>query len=76
VTPKALTPSQHQAASLLGAGRTQAEAAEECATTTTSVRRWLKREDFAQLVKDERERVLDANPTARSGTRACSRRNS
>lgn len=66
MTPKPLTPSQHQAAALLGAGYDQGQAAAEVGTTTTSIRRWLKRDDFAALVKEAREKALDENPTARS----------
>ncbi len=66
MTPKPLTPAQHQAAALLGAGYSQAQAADECGTTTTSIRRWLKRGDFEALVKEAREKALDENPTARS----------
>jgi hypothetical protein len=66
VTPKPLTPEQHQAAALLGAGYDQGQAAAEVSTTTTSIRRWLKRDDFAALVKEAREKALDENPTARS----------
>ncbi len=66
MTPKPLTPAQHQAAALLGAGHDQAQTAAEVDTTTTSIRRWLKRDDFAALVKEAREKALDENPTARS----------
>jgi hypothetical protein len=66
VTPKPLTPAQHQAAALLGAGYDQGQAAAEVGTTTTSIRRWLKRDDFEALVKEAREKALDENPTARS----------
>jgi hypothetical protein len=66
VTPKPLTPDQHRAADLLGRGFSQAEVAGELTTTTTSIRRWQKRDDFATLVKQAREQALDANPTARS----------
>lgn len=66
MTPKPLTPAQHQAAALLGAGYDQGQAAAEVGTTTTSIRRWLKRDDFAALVKEAREKALDENPTARS----------
>lgn len=66
MTPKPLTPDQHQAAALLGAGYDQAQTAAEVKTTTTSIRRWLKRDDFAALVKEAREKALDDNPTARS----------
>lgn len=66
MTPKPLTPSQHQAAALLGAGYDQAQTASEVGTTTTSIRRWFKRDDFAALVKEAREKTLDENPTARS----------
>lgn len=62
---RALSPSQHLAAQMLGEGRTQNEVADECGTTTTSVRRWGKRADFQELVKSHRERRLDANPSAR-----------
>jgi hypothetical protein len=66
VTPRPLTPSQHQAAQLLGEGRDQTAVAKEVGTTPTSIRRWLKREDFAALVKAAREKRLDENPTARA----------
>jgi hypothetical protein len=66
VTPRPLKPEQHQAAQLLGEGHDQQATADEVGTTTTSIRRWLKRDDFAALVKEHREKRLEANPTARA----------
>jgi hypothetical protein len=66
VTPRPLKPEQHQAAQLLGEGRDQQATADEVGTTTTTIRRWLKRDDFAALVKAAREKRLDENPTARA----------
>ncbi len=63
---KPLTSTQHRAAALLGQGRTQEETAAECGTTGTTVRRWLKRDDFTAEVKVARDAAIDANPSARS----------
>lgn len=63
---KPLAPKQHQAADMIGAGHTYAEAAAEVGVAARTVRRWTKREDFAAAVKQRRGAELDANPSARA----------
>jgi hypothetical protein len=60
-----LTPKQQKAADLLGRGWSKKLTAAEVGTTPTSIRRWLKREDFKKLVTRRRESVVSENPTAR-----------
>jgi hypothetical protein len=61
-----LKPHHHLAAQLLGEGRTQEEAAQAVEKSKTALRNWLKRDDFAALVKAEREKRLDEQPSARA----------
>jgi hypothetical protein len=60
-----LTPKQQKAADLLGQGWKQKLVASEVGVSTTSIRRWLKREDFRALVTRRAESVLSSAPTAR-----------
>jgi hypothetical protein len=66
VAQKPLSPKQHQAADLIGAGHTYTESAGAVGVAPRTVRRWMRREDFRALVKQRRGAELDANPTARA----------
>jgi hypothetical protein len=50
-TPLPLTPTQRQAASLLGAGKGPTETAATVGVSRSTLARWRKREDFAGLVE-------------------------
>ena len=63
--PAPLTPKQQRAADLLGRGWTKSRTAREVGTSGTSIRRWLRRDDFRALVERRRESVVSENPTAR-----------
>lgn len=63
--PAPLTPKQQRAADLLGQGFAKSRVGREVGTSGTSIRRWLKRDDFQALVNRRRESVVSANPTAR-----------
>jgi transcriptional regulator len=63
---KPLTPAQQRAAQLLGQGWKQKTVAAELDTTDKSIQRWKKLPGFAALVKQARDRVLDAAPTAKA----------
>jgi Homeodomain-like domain len=54
----------HSAAALLGRGASQAEAAEAAGVGRRTVQDWLRREDFAALVRDLREREAGSEPGA------------
>jgi hypothetical protein len=61
-----LNSAQHRAARLLGLGRTAESVAAEVGTSSTSIRRWKRRDDFAALVKQARDDAIDEAPSARS----------
>jgi hypothetical protein len=62
---KPLDQRHHQAAALLGRGAPQADVAEGVGVSRRTVADWLKRDDFAELVRAERARAIDAQPTMR-----------
>jgi hypothetical protein len=61
-----LTPKQQKAADLIGRGWTKSRAAREVGTSGTSIRRWLRRDDFRALIERRRESVIAKNPTPRA----------
>jgi transposase len=66
VSEKPLGASQRQAADLLGAGWEQKQVASKLGISTSTVRRWLKREDFAARVLRGREAAMSENPSAKA----------
>lgn len=65
-----LTPAMHRAAELLARGWEQQRVASEIGVGSRTVRRWAAREDFAELVRQSRQRLLEENPTAESVLRS------
>jgi hypothetical protein len=61
---KPLDERHHSAAALLGQGATQAEAAEAAGVRRRTIQDWLKRDDFAALVREARGREADSEPGA------------
>jgi hypothetical protein len=61
---KPLDERHHSAAVLLGQGATQAEAAEAAGVRRRTIQDWLRREDFAALVREAREREAGSEPGA------------
>ncbi len=61
---KPLDERHHRAAATLGQGGTQAEAAEAAGVRPRTVQDWMKRDDFAALVRELREREAGAEPGA------------
>lgn len=61
---KPLDERHRRAAALLGQGATQAEAAEAAGVRRRTIQDWLRRDDFAALVGDLRERDAEAEPGA------------
>lgn len=61
---KPLDERHHRAAALLGQGGTQAEAAEAAGVQRRTIQDWMKRDDFAALVRELREREAGSEPGA------------
>lgn len=61
---KPLDERHHSAAALLGQGATQAEAAEAAGVRRRTIQDWLKRDDFAGLVREARGREAESEPGA------------
>jgi hypothetical protein len=61
---KPLDERHHRAAAALGQGGTQAEAAEAAGVRRRTIQDWMKRDDFAALVRELREREAGSEPGA------------
>jgi hypothetical protein len=61
---KPLDERHRSAAALLGQGATQAEAAEAAGVRSRTIQDWLRRDDFAALVREAREREAGSEPGA------------
>lgn len=61
---KPLDERHHSAAALLGQGATQAEAAEAAGVRRRTIQDWMKRDDFAALVREARGREAESEPGA------------
>jgi hypothetical protein len=61
---KPLDERHRSAAALLGQGATQAEAAEAAGVRRRTIQDWMKRDDFAALVQETREREASSEPGA------------
>lgn len=61
---KPLDERHHHAATLLGQGATQAEAAEAAGVQRRTIQEWAKRDDFAALVREARGREAGSEPGA------------
>jgi hypothetical protein len=66
VPEQLLTAEMHRAASLLGRNWSVKDVAFEIKVSEKTIQRYKKRADFQAAVKEARDRVLDANPTAKS----------
>ena len=61
-----LTPQQHRAVDLLARNWTAAKVGEEVGVSEKTIQRWKQREDFADLLRERRDALLNELPTAKA----------
>lgn len=61
-----LTPQHYRAADLLARNWTAGKVADEIGVSEKTIQRWKGREDFAELLRERREALLNELPTAKA----------